>query len=805
MKKLLTRVICFSLISIMIFSLAGCSKVKDLLNGNFGENGGDDNLIADAKDTDALKNVIYKDVKEIDLGWENVNSIHYLDGKTFAYSIKYDSTQADEYWEGFDWEEFEANGSNWEEYDAYAANAPKTYYYIQAAILSPDGTVEKEMEYEVPENMYPGQFCTASADTFYCTFSNYDNNSGEEKIYLGKYDFSGKEIFSKELGKPQGVDYFYVSYMTVDKNGNLLVSGGDKHILIYDANGNKTGEYSISMEDAYINGLVKNKDGVVYLAVYDYTNNKSMVNEFDSTTKTLGAEVELPELWNCGAYGGMYDLYYKKSDGTFTGYNVADEKSTPIFSPFDSDLDTNSFGNMIQSDETHILAIISDGENVMYDSGEGTQKIHLFEKVPPEQVADKEIITIGCIYFSYDINKQILNYNKNSDKYKIRTVNYDDFNTLDDYTLAQKQFNNDIVTGKAPDIIILPSNMNIRSYINKNVFLDLNEFFDKDTSVKKEDYNQNILNLCTSDKGELFALIPSFTISTTMVKKSVAGDGIRSIEELKEVEKKAGVSAFNKNEMTRDGILNMFFGASYDAFMDIETGKCDFTNPEFIALLEYAKEYPEEIDYDSLNNDSDYWNNYQARFRNNQVLMEGFYLSDFQNFNYQEKGTVGEEILLNGYPVAGSSGAYISPDYQIAISKKTKYADEAWNFIKYFLSDDYVTNNEWAIPLSNKALEEKVAKSKKKPYYTNEDGTTEEYDQTFWINDQEIIIPPLTDAEAQRIVDYINSVDKIYFLDESIMDIVKEEAAPFFSGQKSAEEVAKVIQSRVQVYVNENK
>ena len=39
---------------------------------------------------------------------------------------------------------------------------------------------------------------------------------------------------------------------------------------------------------------------------------------------------------------------------------------------------------------------------------------------------------------------------------------------------------------------------------------------------------------------------------------------------------------------------------------------------------------------------------------------------------------------------------------------------------------------------------------------------------------------------------------------EEIYSIISEEAAPYFAGQKSAEEVAKIIQSRIQIYVSEN-
>ena len=57
----------------------------------------------------------------------------------------------------------------------------------------------------------------------------------------------------------------------------------------------------------------------------------------------------------------------------------------------------------------------------------------------------------------------------------------------------------------------------------------------------------------------------------------------------------------------------------------------------------------------------------------------------------------------------------------------------------------------------------------------------------------------------------IEAAKKIYesatgaiFYDEKILEIIREEIEPFFEGQKTAEEVANIIQSRVGIYLAEN-
>ena len=52
---------------------------------------------------------------------------------------------------------------------------------------------------------------------------------------------------------------------------------------------------------------------------------------------------------------------------------------------------------------------------------------------------------------------------------------------------------------------------------------------------------------------------------------------------------------------------------------------------------------------------------------------------------------------------------------------------------------------------------------------------------------------------------FLESAEDIYSYDTAIMNIVFEETAPYFDGQKTAEEVADIIQSRIYIYVNENK
>ena len=63
----------------------------------------------------------------------------------------------------------------------------------------------------------------------------------------------------------------------------------------------------------------------------------------------------------------------------------------------------------------------------------------------------------------------------------------------------------------------------------------------------------------------------------------------------------------------------------------------------------------------------------------------------------------------------------------------------------------------------------------------------------------------MTKQEAEEFVEQLYSFTEVYHYDESLINIIKEEIAPFFKGQKSAKDVAAIINSRAQIYVSENK
>ncbi|NLH02375.1 MAG: hypothetical protein GX488_10945 [Clostridiales bacterium] len=63
----------------------------------------------------------------------------------------------------------------------------------------------------------------------------------------------------------------------------------------------------------------------------------------------------------------------------------------------------------------------------------------------------------------------------------------------------------------------------------------------------------------------------------------------------------------------------------------------------------------------------------------------------------------------------------------------------------------------------------------------------------------------LTQEDVDRFETLLSKVKTVAVYDETILGIIESEALPFFAGQKTAEETAKIIQSKVSLYVSEQK
>jgi ABC-type glycerol-3-phosphate transport system substrate-binding protein len=291
-------------------------------------------------------------------------------------------------------------------------------------------------------------------------------------------------------------------------------------------------------------------------------------------------------------------------------------------------------------------------------------------------------------------------------------------------------------------------------------------------------------------------------------KSSILGEKTSwTFNDLKEVLAGMPEGTNSFGDMTKENFLNMILMYCGREFVNIDTGKCTFDSQNFIDMLEFANTFPEEIDYD-YSDDTEwekYWQDYQSQYRENKTLLMSAYISSLRDMNYQINGYFGEDVSFVGFPTETGNGSVLTnSSTAFSISSKSANKDAAWQFVRYYLTDEYQNKLEWGLPVSQAALDVKAKEATQKNFYMDGDEKVE-YDDYFDINGESVVLEPLSQEQVDEIVQFIQTVKVINYYNQDIYNIVSEEANSFFAGQKSAQDVAKVIQSRAQIYVDENR
>ena len=597
-----------------------------------------------------------------------------------------------------------------------------------------------------------------------------------------------------------------VSTCGLTDDGRLVVAAATDAIL-FDENGKQTAKipYGVNYN---VNNVIHSGNGDVILTCFDDSYNFHIL-KLDSANSKVTDAGQISNDMNTGiTFDSTGQGYSRGGEGIYR-LDFSDTGVNPvcIMNYLDSDL----LGSDI------MFYSVIDSENMVLDIQEDMNElpeICHYTKVAPEDVKDKKVIVVGTIgYVNNDVTKHILDYNKQSDEYRIRIADYDQFNDPDnnDFSGGERQLKNDLVDGLGPDIILTDSISNLDIYSNKGVFVDLYPLFEKN-GLNKSDYFENVLKACETD-GKLYLLAPRFNIYAGQMKKSMIGDRQNlTAEEMQQLEQQyncvgKGISGFLQDDMIK-GVLT--FGG--DTFYNMKTGECKFDSQEFRDYLAWIKQYPAEVPSDQT---MDFYGSSEDKFHKNERIMEINYIGNFASFNAEEQVIFGEETVLTCFPGEGNGTGVIIPINGMAISSKSKNKDAAFDFVKYFISDDYLmpdlsegSENEYyfaGFPLKLSAFDACSEMSMQKPYKMV-DGQKVESDQQMYSNLQgkSIIVTPISADRVAYIKDYISGCNHLKEYDDTLMNIIEEESAYYFNDQKSAEEVTGIIQGRAENYIREN-
>lgn len=649
----------------------------------------------------------------------------------------------------------------------------------------------------------------------------WEYSEQKDEYFLVKLDSNGKELSRLDLSAVgEDEEYFYVNDITVDKEGHIVLIGSGK-IFVLDSDGKKL--FSIDAGDSWIERLFALDDGRIVASLYDQTDGKMVLKTVDIATEALSEESYPCPL---GAYdfitgNGEYDYYFNNGSSLF-GVTFETAETEKIITWINCDVNSNNISNVIPMADGRVVTLSRD-----YSSDEATIELVTMVKTPSDEVPQKKIVTYACMWIDYYIQREIISFNRSNPDYRIEVMDYSEYNTQEDYQAGLTKLTTEILSGKVPDLFST-NGLPIDQYGAKGLLADLWPFIEGDTKLGGRDgVVQPVLGAMSTEDGKLYQIVPSATIIATVGASSVVGDApgwtvedaLAALATMPE-----GCEMFAAST-TRSYILDEICYMGLDSFVDWQTGECSFDTDEFIQLLEFAKLFPENTDssytYTSSASTTDIatadvvmpmpepmYDSEILRIMEGRQLLSNVYVYNLATYLLY-KEAFGGDITAVGMPGSTSGSAY-SLSNGLAMSENCEYMDGAWQFMSIMLDEEYQTNyfSYDGVPTNKKVLDKKMKDLMTPQYYTDYE-TGEEVEQpkeSWWIDDDnQLEVFALTQAEVDELMELINNTTRIYTSDQSLYDIIVEESAAFFAGQKSAQETARNIQSRVSLYVNEQR
>ena len=620
-----------------------------------------------------------------------------------------------------------------------------------------------------------------------------------------------------------------LSSFAVDAAGNLYVSDYN-NIYVLDAEGNVQFKLDGSQYNGSLCRLNAQQVGVMW---YNYTDDVNAADEngqyfvpIDLETKDWGEKVKLPS--NVGSIlpgDDAYDFYYTYNNNIY-GYAAKTDTKEKLVDWLACDVDTNNMSGYAMLSDSRVAALMQD-----WSTDPTTYQLIVLHRVDASEIKEKKVLTLACMYLDWNLRSMIVEYNKTNDEYRINVVDYSEYATDDDYNAGVTKLTTEIISGSVPDIF-LTSNLPIDKYAAKGVIADLNTFMDGGNGLSRDYFVPQVMSALEKD-GKLYELPTSFSVQTAYALSSIASQydtwNVAAVQDAM-TQLQEGATVFSDG-WTKNTALSNCLSRNLSAFVDWTTGKCEFDSEAFQQLLAFCNSFPAEtsdgdgaIAYASSADiavDDAMWESDATRITNGKQLMSTIGMYSFDSYIWNVYA-IRDKITFTGYPTEDGSGSSFELQMPMAISSVTKYPDAAWDFVcsiikKMNTIDE--NNNYYGFPISQAAFDAEMTDIMTEQYQLDENG-----EQVDWDGDGEPDkairgsyetmengetvykdVYALTQEDIDQILGVINNTRSVYDYDQEILDIITDEVAAYFAGDKDVQTTASMIQSRVNLYVQEQR
>ncbi len=603
-------------------------------------------------------------------------------------------------------------------------------------------------------------------------------NEGEYLYRLQLCDENWNVMQEQDFTESIGKDVT-ATIMLKDGRGNFALRTADAEsaIVVLDEHFRKLG--SIDSIGSWIHGITIGNDGEIY--AYYNTGGGEAVAKINTATwdftriQTEGMPAN-PAQIGCGA--GDYEILVQDGEAAY-GVDMETNTCVKLIDWVNSDFSSSVGVNALPDGRFFLTE---------YDSGTSRVSAWVLREKTQEELKALEIISLATIHENRSLERAVSLFNRQRSDVRIVIENYSKYNEDDGWEQGLEKFKRDMVENKVADIICT-ANLPFAGFANKGLFEDLYPFMEQDAEFEENAYFMNYFESMEYG-GKLLQMSPDFYISTAIGKKKFLGDrqGLTFTEYTELAHSLPdGMEMFPN--MHQGDALQELVTEQLACFIDEEKATCSFDTTEFVQLLELCGSYPTKMEMQSQVQ----YPYEELAYRDDAALLCDYVLRTPYDLHLVQEGVFGgEEITILGKPTAdGGNGASFISETSLAMSAQSQYKTEIWDFFKFLLSSEYQDSLYNTLPVRRSSMQKWM------------DAVMKEEEWLFPLGEDVILLEPIAREEMDTLLAYIEEIHSNSSYDSTVYNIVYEEAGMYFAGDQSAANCAKMIQSRVSLYLSE--
>ncbi len=561
-------------------------------------------------------------------------------------------------------------------------------------------------------------------------------------------------------------------------------------------------QYSISVPN-WINSASMSPNGDIYIA--SYFDKGSGIAKLNKQAKAFDEPIIPEDRINDMYFGADYDFYAKTNNGLY-GYTVNEDGSTTptiVMNFSNSNIMNGSLNISLIIDKEHFIAEYHSSGN------SGTLLFSKSDDIDLTQITTIEIAALANATSSI-ISEKIINYNSANKDKRVVVADYTKYNNKENQNRGgYEKLMNDIMNGiYKPDIILISTYGDYANGIVENeLYTDLYPYIDASEGKSRDDFFDCIHRQFSVD-GKMWGITSMFYVVTLAGKTSTLGNRTSwNCDEFIDFALSLPDDKVLAPYMAQYNVFDI--PGLFERFIDFENNTCNFESEEFYKTLEFVANLPAEYDYKKYRNED---NQYQA-YQDDTIALYSMNLQTPSDI-LQIKATFNNaDSTLIGYPTNGENarGSKIAYEYAYIITSCSENKDAAWDYLS-----SAIYNNDRTYRCFS-ALRDTFDKQCEHEYdmenifYFDGSGSGRTYDPENPTKESDLrspgVITRFTEKEKEMLIKFFDeecgsSISEV--IPTEVQNMINEELSSFTSGAKSAEECAKVIQSRVSIYLAEH-